>query len=187
MATKSTKITKTPAKKADTPAEVVEAAVAAGKETVEAAVKVGTDAATKSVEKAAAMSQEHVEATKKAGAEAFKGYEDMVSASKAHVDAVLKSNQILVKGAQDVNKLLLGLAEASLHDGVAATKKMFACKSVQDVVSVQNDLARANYKKIVDEGRKLSDLSTKVAEEAVEPITTVVSKSVEQFSKPLAA
>jgi len=167
--------------------ENVEAAVAAGKETVETVVKAGADAAAKGVEKAVAMSQENVAAAVKAGSEAFKTYEDAVSFSKDNLDAVMKANEIFVKGVQDINSVLFGIAQASIETNAAASKKIFACKNVQDMVAVQNDLAADNYAKVVDDSRKISDLSVKVAEEVAKPITKRVNATVEQITKPLAA
>lgn len=169
------------------PAAPVEATVAATKEAVESVVNAGAEVATKGYEKAIAMSKEHVEAAVKAGSQAFKGYEDMVAFGKDNVDAVMKCGTILAKGAQDMNKVLFGLAQASLEESVAATKKILACKSAKDVFELQSDLARANYSKIVNESRKLSDMSTKLAEEAVAPIAARVTMAVEKISKPIAA
>lgn len=165
----------------------VEAAVAANKETVDTFMKAGSEVASQGVEKVVAMNQEQIAAAIKAGTDAFKGYEDIVAYNKANVDAVMKANQVLVKGAQDINKVLFGLAQSSLEDSVAMTKKILGCKSLKDVVEVQSDFAKANYKKSVDEGRKLTDLSVKLAEEAAAPLTSQVSETVERFTKPLAA
>jgi len=168
-------------------AEPVGAAMAAGKETLETVVKAGAEAASQGVEKAVAMSQEHVAAAIQAGAEAFKGYEDVVGYGKDNVDAVMKSNAVLVKGVEDINKALFGLAQASLDDSVAATKKILGCKTVTDVIDAQAELARAGYAKAVDDGHRIADMSVKLAEEAAQPLTKQVSATVERFSKPIAA
>ncbi len=168
-------------------AEPVGAAMAAGKETLETVVKAGTEAASQGVEKAVAMSQEHVAAAIQAGAEAFKGYEDVVSYGKDSVDAVMKSNALFVKGFQDINQALFGLAQASLDDGAAATKKILGCKTVTDAIDAQTEMARAGYAKAIEDSRRIADMSVKLAEEAARPLTKQVSATVEKFSKPIAA
>ena len=165
----------------------VEAAVAAGKETVQTVVKTGADVAAKSVEKAVAMGQEQVAAVVKAGGEAFKNYEDVVAYNKDNVDALVKSNSILVKGVQDINKVLFGLAQKNMEDSVAMTKKLFGCKNVNDMVKIQNDLMKANYTKALDDSRKISDMAVKLAEEATAPLTDRVNVAVDKVTKPLAA
>ena len=165
----------------------VEAALAAGKETIETVVKAGAEAASKGVERAVAMSREHVTAAVKAGTEAFKSYEDIVSFGKDNVDAVVKTNAILVKGLQDIHNVLFGIAQTQLEGQVAATKKLLGCKTFKDVMEAQADLARTSYAKALDDSRKITDLSVKLAEEATQPITKRVNVTVEKFSKPLAA
>lgn len=165
----------------------VEAALAAGKETMETVVKAGAEAASKGVERAVAMSREHVTAAVKAGSDAFKSYEDVVSFGKDNVDAVVKSNAILVKGFQDIHNILFGIAQAQLEEQVAATKKFLACKTFKDVMEAQADLAKTHYAKALNDGRKITDLSVKLAEDVSQPITKQVSVSVEKFTKPLAA
>lgn len=165
----------------------VEAALAAGKETIETVVKAGAEAASKGVERAVAMSREHVTAAVKAGTEAFKSYEDIVSFGKDNVDAVVKSNAILVKGFQDIHNILFGIAQAQLEEQVAATKKFLGCKTFKDVMEAQADLAKASYAKALNDGRKITDLSVKLAEEASQPITKRVNVTVEKFTKQLAA
>jgi len=183
-AQKPAESTKAAAKKA---AEPVEAAVAASKETVETVVKAGTDAATKGVEQAVAMGQEQVAAAVKAGSEAFQNYEDVVGFGKENIDAVMAANAVLVKGLQAINQEIFGIAKDSLEKNAAATKKIFACKSVEDVFAIQSDLVRASYDDAVVQSRKISDLTVKLAEDSAAPITKQVTVAVEKFTKPLAA
>ncbi len=156
-------------------------------ETVETVVKASTDAASKGVEKAVAMSQEQVAAVVKVGTDAFKSYEDAASFSKANVDAVMKANAVFVQGIQDFNKALFGIVETALEDNAAMTTKLMGCKNVQDAVAVQSDLAQAGYSKALDQSRKITDLTTKLVEETSAPIAKQVTITVEKFAKPLAA
>ena len=118
---------------------------------------------------------------------AFNGYEDFVSFGKDNLDAVVASSTIFAKGMQDLNAVWFGYAQASLEDSFAATKAVLDCKSVPEAVEVQSGLVQEKVAKLVAESRKLSDLSVKVAEKAMEPITGRVNVAVEKFSKPVAA
>ena len=180
-------MTATKKKTASKTAQPVEATMAAGQETIETVVKAGAEAASQGVEKAVAMSQDHVAAAIKAGSEAFKGYEDVVSYGKDNVDAVMKSNAIFVQGVQDLNSALFGLAQASLENSVTATKKMLGCKTPKDVLDAQAELARTNFAAALEDSRKISELTVKIADAASQPITKQVNKTVEKFTKPIAA
>ncbi len=164
-------------------AEQVEAAVAVGKETVEAAVKAGT----MNYEKAVAATREQVEAAVNAGAEMFKGYEDVAGFGKENIDAIMATSAVFSKGLQDMNKAWFAIAQEALEQNVAATKKVLGSKSVVEVVEIQSDLAKANYDKAMTESRKLSDMSIKLAEEASAPIAGRVNTAMEAFTKPFAA
>lgn len=164
-------------------AEQVEAAVAVGKENIEAAVKAGA----MNYEKAVAVTREQVEAAVNAGAEMFKGYEDVAGFGKENIDAIMTTSAVLSKGMQDLNKVWFALAQEALEQNVAATKRILGSKSVVEVVEIQSDLAKASYDKVMTESRRLSDMSIKLAEEASAPITGRVNTAMEAFTKPFAA
>ncbi|MDA0305401.1 MAG: phasin family protein [Proteobacteria bacterium] len=141
----------------------------------------------KTVEAAMAAGQETIENVVKAGTEAFKGYEDVVSYGKDNVDALMKSNAIFVQGFQDINSMIFGLAQASLENSVTATKTMLGCKTPKDLIDAQAELARTSYASALEDSRKISDLTAKVAEAVSLPISKQVNKTVEKFSNPIAA
>ena len=172
---------------AATAAEQMEAAVAAGKDNMETVVKATAEAAAKGYEQAVQTTKEHVEAAFQAGSDAFKGYEDVAAFNKDNVDAMVKSGAVFAKGAQDFNSLWFDFAQTSFEDGIAATKALLGCKTLQQAAEVQGDLVKTSYDKLVAESRKMSDMSVKVAENASKPIVGRVNVAVEKFSKPLAA
>lgn len=161
--------------------------VAAGKENMENVMKMGSEAAAKNYEQVVQSTKEQVEAAFKAGTDAFKTYEQVADFNKGNVDAFMKSGAVLAKGIQDFNALWFDLARSSLEESIAASKAMLGCKTLQQVVEVQTDLARTNYDKLVAETRKLTDMSAKVAEGTMKPLAGRVNEAVEKFTKPLAA
>ena len=134
-----------------------------------------------------AAGAEAVETAVKAGAGAFKGYDELAGFGKDNVEAVMTSGAILAKGMQDLNNVWLGLARASVEDAVGAAKALFGCKTVAEVVEVQTGLAQAQYEKFVEDSRRLSAMSAKLSENASAPIAARVTVAVEKFNKPLAA
>ncbi len=170
-----------------TAAKQVEVAIATGKETVETAVKVGTDAYAKGYESAIVATREQVDAAVKAGADAFLGYEDVVAFGKDNVEAVMESSTVLAKGTQEFTKAWFDLAQASVDQNVAATKALLGSKTVKELAEVQSGLATRNYDALVADGRKLSDMSVKLAEDVAKPVNARVNAAMDRFSKPVAA
>jgi len=178
------KTTKTP-----TPTDSVKRigdVVAVQKETIETVVRASADAATKGVDKAVAMTKEQVDAAVKAGAVAFKKYEDMLQFGKENVEAVVKSGSIVAKGVQDLSHSLVTLAQASMDEQVAAGKALIGAKSIKEVMDLSSSMAKTNFDKLVAEGNKLTQISTKLAEEAFSPLTVRVTAAVEKFFKTAA-
>jgi phasin family protein len=165
------------------PVSKFEDVVAVQKETIETVVRAGADAATKGVDKAVAMTKEQVEAAVKAGAIAFKNYEDMLQFSKENVEAVVKSGSIVAKGVQDLSQSLVVMAQMSMDEQVAVGKAMIGAKSIKEVMDLSSAIAKSNFDKLMGESTKLSQLSTKLAEEAFSPLTARVSAAAEKLFK----
>ena len=162
----------------------VEDAVAAGKETVEQFVKVGTEAATKNYEQAIAMTKEQVE---KASQSMFKSYDEMTEISKENVDAVVAFNTKIAKGYEDLSKEIVAFTQASFEAQVEATKAIFGAKSLREVIDLQSEMTRSQFDKVMAESAKITEMSVKVANEAYEPLQARVNMTVEKMMKPVAA
>lgn len=120
------------------------------------------------------------------GFDAFKGYEDVVQFNKDNFDAMVKTGAIFAKGWQDMSTTVMGLAQESIEDGVAASKALLNAKTLKEIVEVQSGLAKANFDKIVTEGSRLSEVGVKLAEQAIAPINTRVTAAVEKLTKTAA-
>ena len=158
MSTVKTKTTTAAAKK-------VEQTVAAGQETIETAVKVGQEAA------------------QKVQAAALKSYEDVQVSTKDGLDAVLKSGQILSSGLQELGKAVFGLTQATIEEGVEASKQLLAAKTIREWTELQSALSKSQVDRLVSETTRLSELSIKVVEEAIAPINAQINAGVDRIVK----
>ena len=161
----------------------IEDVVAVQKESIETVVRASADAATKGVDKAVALTKEQVEAAVKAGAVAFKNYEELLQFGKDNVEAVVQSGSIVVKGVQDLSQSLVVLAQSSMDEQVAAGKALIGAKSLKEVIDLSSSMAKSNFEKLMAEGTKLTQISTKLAEEAFVPLSSRMSAAVEKFFK----
>ncbi|MBY0430341.1 MAG: phasin family protein [Rhodospirillales bacterium] len=172
------------AKTADT-TNHIEDAVAVGQETIDTVVKASTDVANKGYEKAVALTKEHVESAVKAGNAAFKGYEDVVRFNKDNVDAILKSGVVVAKGVQDVGRTLITIAQGNIDDGMAAGKALAGAKTLKDLLDVQSSLAKSSFDKFFSESARLSQITVKLAEEAMAPLNSRLSQAVDKLLRPV--
>lgn len=162
----------------------VEAATAAHKENMEAAMKAGTAAAQKGYEQAVALTKEQVEKASKA---MYQGYDEMSSLGKENLDAVVASSTIVAKGMESFSKEVFALAQSSLESSMNVAKAMMGVKTLREAIDLQNELSRTQFDKLMADGAKLTEMSMKVANEAIQPIQARVNVALEKMLKPVAA
>lgn len=170
--------------KGDKPAQPLESVVEAGKQTVENAVKVSTEVASKNYEKALAAAQEQLE---KAATAAFQSYDELTALGKDNIDAVVKASTVLVKGFETLGKEVASYSQASVEKSVANTQALFSVKTLRELLELQSELTKQALDSWLEEGTKLGELSVKASNEAFEPIQKQVNIAVERFLKPIAA
>jgi len=189
VATKpNTAAAKKPAPLATTPVlpgvmQPVEAATAS-KETMDAVVKAGTQAATKSYEQAVVMAQEQVE---KASSSVFNGYEEVASLGQETVDAYVQSTTVFAKAVEVMGKEMMNFAQSTAEANVANAQALFGATSLQELIGLQTEISRSRYESLVAESAKLTELSMALATDAAEPIQARLNATVEKLMKPLAA
>jgi len=170
----------TKAKTARADLKQVEQAVTAGKQTVDKAVK----ASAQSYEQAFNMTKDQME---KASKSFVKGYDDLTEMTQKNVEAFVKAGNLWAKGAETIGKAYFNLAQVSAEAGVEAAQAMFAAKTLKDVVDVQTSYTKASIDTMVAEGKKINDMTMKVANEAFEPIQVQVNETVSKVLKQTAA
>ncbi len=164
--------------------KTIETAVASGKEHFEKFAKTSSEAAQKSYEQVMQVSQENFQ---KASDATLKSYDDMVALNKKNVDALIQASTIVAKGAEELSKAAMAFQKASMENSVEMAKKFATCKDANELVSLQSSFTKESYEKLVSEAKKLSDMSNKVATEALAPIQVRINENMEKMSKPIAA
>ncbi|PWC32657.1 phasin family protein [Azospirillum sp. TSO35-2] len=153
-------------------------------------------AATKSIEDAVSTAKQNLEGlvkaqqeqVEKASAQILKSYDELSVLTKGNVDAVVKSGTIVAKGAEEAGKQVAAFTQSSLEKSVSTGKALLAVKTIQELIELQSAFAKASFDALVSESSKLQELSVKIANEALAPISERVTLTVDTLSKkPLAA
>ncbi|MGE5547209.1 MAG: phasin family protein [Solirubrobacterales bacterium] len=150
------------------PAAQIEHAVAAGKQTVDAMVKTSQDAAAK------------------ANVQVMKGYEDALQTARESAEAVSQASAVLARGLTELSQAVFGLAQETVEQSMEASRQLMAARTLRDLVDIQSSLAKAQLDKAIAEGSRLSDLSTKLVEEALAPINARVHAAFDRLVKTAA-
>ncbi|CAO3406017.1 phasin family protein [Azospirillum largimobile] len=151
-------------------------------------------AVTKSVEDAIATAKQNLEGLvkaqqeqiEKASAQVLKGYDELTVLTKQNVDAFVKSGTVVAKGAEEAGKQVAAFTQSSLEKSVSNAKALLAVKTIQELVELQNAYAKASIDALVAESTKMQELTVKIANEALAPLSARVNATVEVLSKKAA-
>ncbi len=176
--------TKTKAATAKDAIKQVETIVAAGKETIETVVKTSAEATKKNYDQAVAQTKDYVV---KANDAFFKGFDDAASFGKDNVEALVAASTVVAKGFEEVTKAWFAYNQVIAEQSVSVAQALAGCKTLREVVDLQNDFAKTSFDGLVAEGTKISELTLKVANEAFEPIKSRLTVAMDKMVKPVAA
>lgn len=113
----------------------------------------------------------------------LKSVEQFAAIGKANVEAAIKTNAILLKGAEDIGKAWTSLARRVVEAHMNSMQALVGCKNLKDVVDVQTDWAKTQIETVVAEGAKVSELTLKVANESVQPLSATVNETMKSSLK----
>jgi phasin family protein len=131
--------------------------VSSGTETIEAALKDGTETLKDGFDKA------------------VQGYEQLVAFGKDNAEAVLKSANVAGKSIEAINAEVLTYSRAAVEESIFVTKAIMASKSVQEVIEIQSDFAKSAFETYVAEMTKVRDLFMTAAKQSAAPIQARVT------------
>jgi phasin family protein len=122
------------------------------------------------------------------GADAVtKNFEKAFSFGQANFAAAVEAGNSLFAGAQEINQVWFALAQESVNDGVAALRRLTACRSTPELIAAQSELRQASYAKFASKGRALTDLTAKLAEDVSAPVVARANAALNVLAKPIAA
>jgi phasin family protein len=159
-------------------------AMKVGKETAEKALKAGSDAMTKVYDQACSAAKETVQKTFPQAAARF---EELTGLQRGNLEAFFSAGTVAMKNVETLSEEMLAFNKKAMEDGVANAKKFMDCKTMQDVVELQTNLARTQLEAMLAQSTKFTDLALKMTGEIVEPMQSRLGETVEKLGKPLAA
>jgi phasin family protein len=139
-------------------------------ETVRDAMEFGLNNTMKNFQKTA---DQFTEAVGFAGPQA----EELARRSSQNIEAVAEAGTILVKGAQEISREWFELMQERLSKNLEAMSRLAGCRSLQDFVAVQSDIARDRLGHTIESSRRLAETSARVAGEAAQLIQTQAGRN----------
>lgn len=132
-----------------------------------------------------------VATTKQANGEAtaalFAGYDQMAELGRENFAAVLRANAALSEGLEAIGKEVILYARRSFEQAAETATALLGAKTLEDVFQLNSEFAKANLERLIERSAKLSEMSVKVANEALAPLGGRVEATIHTLSRPHAS
>jgi hypothetical protein len=99
-------------------------------------------------------------------------YEDFQKFSKEQLEAFTAASTTLSKGLQEMAAESTDYSKKAFAAGSAMFEKLVGANSVESAIQIQTEYAKQAYESFIAQSSKVSELCTKVASEALKPVTS---------------
>jgi phasin family protein len=113
--------------------------------------------------------------------------EDLADLGRENLAAVTKANLALSEGFQAIGQEILVYTRSALESAGAMATALLAAKTLDEVIQLNTDHAKANLETLLARTAKISEMGVNVANEALAPLGSRVEAAFAKLSKPLAA
>ncbi len=144
-----------------------------------------TSEAQKAQEKAFEMGRESAEQISKSADAMTKSLYEAISISRDNVEAAIECGNLTASLAKDVSSEIIEYANKAFSDNIEISKNIFACRTINDMVELQNKIVKSSIDSFFNQSSKLTGMLFEYSSEAFEPINERVSQATEQLSKAL--
>jgi phasin family protein len=87
-----------------------------------------------------------------------------------NAEAMAQCGAILARGFQDIAREWFGLAQDRMQRNLEGLGMLAHCRSLPDLLAAQVDLMRDNLDAMINNGRRIAELSVQVASEAAQAV-----------------
>jgi hypothetical protein len=141
--------------------------------------------AQKAQEKIFSISREGAENLVKSADSATKAVYESVAASRDNIESCIECGNITAAMAKDFSSELFEAANKSFSDGVEMTKDFFACRTLNDMLELNNRIYSQMTDTFFSRSNKISNMVFEYTNQAIEPINERISQASEHMYKAL--
>ena len=147
----------------------------------------GTGEAQKAQEKAFEMGRESVENLARSADMATKLATEMVGISRENIDACIEAANITATACKDINAEIVECCNRAFSDSVDLSKEAFNCRTINDIVELQNKAFRQIIDTYFTQTNRLCSMALQCCTDTLEPINERAAAASEQLCRTLAS
>ncbi len=99
-------------------------------------------------------------------------FDDFQKFSKEQLEAFTAASTTLSKGLQDIAVELTDYSKKAFAASSAMWEKLLGARSVESAIQIQTEFAKQAYEGFVAQATKVSELYTRVASDAMKPVSS---------------
>jgi phasin family protein len=172
--------------------EQIDRAAESAKRTAEEATRAGADMARRAGETARSNLESGLDST----VQTFKRVTDqftqvlgfagpqadeMARRSAQNLEAVSQASTVLTRGAQELSREWFDVMQDRLAKNIDAMNRLAGCRSLQDLLTVQSEITRDRLGDALNSGRRIAEVSLRVADEAAKVIQAQTGRNITEF------
>ncbi len=108
---------------------------------------------------------------------------EAANAGREGIEAFIKSSTILAKGMEDIIRTAASMSQSAAETQAELAKQIMGAKTLNDLTAAQNRIAQANFQELMASATKLSEMSVKVLNESIAPLSNQMAKGMNRASK----
>jgi hypothetical protein len=129
------------------------------------------------------ISREGAEKISKATDAATRGINEAVQGSYNIVEAAIESSSVVADSVQAFASEVLRFANESFSDNMDITKEIFNCKTVNDVLDMQDKLMNNNIDSFFNESNRMHDMLFRFVADVSEPFNQQLIAASQKLAK----
>jgi hypothetical protein len=102
---------------------------------------------------------------------------DLAQQSSQNLAVMTEAGNILARGFADISQEWFSLMQAQLRRNVDGFSALARCRSIADLIECQNGLMRDRLQETIDGVRRVTAVSTRVADETTQTVSTQLRKN----------
>src|SRR5262249_1275357 len=96
------------------------------------------------------------------------GAQQATQQSARNVEVIMHSNAIIADGVQTIASEWMPCVQKRAERNMETFEALTSCRSMQDCIAVQTDLVRDNLEDLLQTAKRVAEVSTRMADEAVQ-------------------